>query len=173
MPSIERDMDALVEMAMKLDAKKRRDRPTYSKQNRARIVKMESIILNDLMALMATAGGAVAAYALFTRRADLSRYMIEITRAAGGKLEPLKTKLAQILVGTAPSIKRKKPSFFKYLLKFARGRVVDDVFKSYVTGAKLVLGQYAHAAKKSHKTIDRSLRFSHAFIRNTLTKLKK
>ena len=130
--SVERDIENVVKLGEKLDARKRKDRVTYSEENRRRLIQKESKVLQRLAALLAVAGGSAAVYALFTRRNDLSRNLTELTVALGPRLEPHIRKLRELfqrpqVVSTNVAPPSKIPIFLKY---------VSNAKKSYVRGAK-------------------------------------
>lgn len=136
--SLEKDVENLVKLGVKLDAGKRKDRVTYSEENRRRLIQNESKVLQRLAALLAMAGGMAAVYALFTRRKDLSKKMTEITVALGPKLNPLIERIRGLfkrhesVVAKFPNLQPKReakiPMFIKYISTHAKN--------SYVRGAK-------------------------------------
>jgi small-conductance mechanosensitive channel len=116
---LERDVENLVKTGERLDAKKRKDRLTFSEKDRELLIKKETKLLKTITALFGTAAGIAAVYAVFTKRSDLSKKMIDLTKALGSKLNPSATRVAEKLPPPSAS-PIKMPGFLRYLVKVAK-----------------------------------------------------
>lgn len=137
MNKLQNKVEKFVETGLRLDAKKRKGRITYSEENRKRLAQQETRILNSLSKILLTAGGVATVYAVFHNRADLTAGLIDITRALETRLAPTIKKLWETWHRVSPPAPTKTPefSFFQSLKKSVKYRLTY-ARNSYVRGAK-------------------------------------
>ena len=114
---MKKEIEDAVRLGAQLDAGKRKDRITLSEKNRLRLIRKEAKILKKLAAILVTAGGVAAVYALFYNDPRVSEGLTAISKAIGTRLKPLLQRVGILLHRSPPPPKApgKIPTFFKYL----------------------------------------------------------
>jgi hypothetical protein len=169
--SLVKEIESFTKTAKEMDAKKRKDRLTYSEKDRATLAKKQSKILKRIGMALATTAGTLAVYTLFQNRRDLANSMTDISKALMSKLKEKYEILGHLLNETSPAVyngntvrEPKKatmfpePSFIKFLKRSAKIAINTHVngFKFLKRSAKIAINMHVNGFKSLTGYIGRS-----------------